>query len=377
VAGIMSLVKGLIGWFQPDPVVEKLRDMDKDVMGRLSAVTDRVLAAIPQAISYHSLKTVLDTSQVPLTNIVRYWNNLYPNTGTNSTQNSTAIQNFGKQIDGDISHYCDQWSILARCLSGHNMDCVFSGKTPLEILLNGQDEPYMHPQLLIDSIQYYFLLLQKSSVAICAYSMLFLDDTECKLMPTLKDDMSAVVSAMSTTVTSMKQQFWGSMGANMLPPVIQYWVDQHANQGQQGANAIRDMVKSELETYYLNNSLDSFFGVDSYAVTIYSSVLGPDHHYLSSTGYKFRYNGYNIMYSFQPSQPGDIYSDTECRDGDAQAMWGCLKTKGAPYSSVWVLRSPGAFWAGTYRGAYVREYYDTGGGDVRIVTPGSYASALQ
>merc|ERR1712070_856080 len=74
-------------------------------MGRLSAVTDRVLAAIPQAISYHSLKTVLDTSQVPLTNIVRYWNNLYPNTGTNSTQNSTAIQNFGKQIDGDISQY--------------------------------------------------------------------------------------------------------------------------------------------------------------------------------------------------------------------------------------------------------------------------------
>merc|ERR1712203_1335752 len=116
------------------------------------------------------------------------------------------------------------------------------------------------------------------------------------------------------------------MGGDQLPSMIEYYVDQHANGGYDGACAIRDAVQAELEQTYFADALQASFGVTSWALSVYEAITGSDKHYMWASGWKNRYNGYNIMYIFATDGPG-TYSDSDCRDGDAKSMATCLHGK--------------------------------------------------
>ena len=100
---------------------------------------------------------------------MRYWNILYPQGNTDGKPNPQAVKVFKDSIGSNIAKYRDSWRTLVRCLSGQAVDCIFSGQNALQILLR-DGQPYMRPNVLMATVQYYFLLLQKSSVAICAYT---------------------------------------------------------------------------------------------------------------------------------------------------------------------------------------------------------------
>merc|ERR1740138_1944760 len=208
--------------------------------------------------------------------------------------------------------------------------------------------------------------MQKSIVAICAYSRLFLDDDKCDFMPNREDGLKNVARAMQKTVTSMRSQFWGELGTDKLPSLLTFWVDKHANQNFDGAKAIRDAVVYEYDQLYFANGLRKFFGVSSYSFVIYQDVSGSDEHYMWATGMKFRYSGYNIMYAFENGVPG-TYKNGDCYFGDAHSMATCLRNMHDDDASVWVLHDRKSFWAAAWNGAYEQD----SGVYVRIVTPGA------
>ena len=369
VASLFSLISGLLGLGKPDPVMEQLRKMEGDIMGRLSAVSDSVRQAKATA-ALGSISNVLNNAEVPLLDIVQYWNELYPNANNkDGTLNKKAANAFKQAVQGNIAKYRDSWTILSKCLTGTNVDCVFSGHTALQILLmDGQT--YMRPLVLTQSIQYYFLLMQKSAVAICAYAQLFLNDHTCAFMKGYDTELTAAGKAMSSAVRSMRTRFMDEMGGDKLPPLVSYWVDRYANKKYDGAKAIRDAVHQEWDASHFANGLDSFFGVSSYSVAIYGDVTGGDKHWMWASGYKYRYNGYNIMYTFERGSQYS-YSEHECRSGDAHTMASCLHNLHG--AAVWVLHA-NTFYAAHISGAYYYGYEEGDIKDCRIVTPGKTSS---
>lgn len=364
IASIFSLFSTLLGLGQPDPVIEALRAMEKDVMGRLSAVSDSVAQA-RQVAAKGSLALVLDQATQPLVDIVDSWNALYPNGAKDGKLNPDAVTVFKQEVFNDMSKYRDSWNTLAQCLSGSNTDCIFDNQNALQVLtMDGQI--FQRPLILTQIIQYYFILLQKSSVAICAAAHLFLGDTTCSFMTGMSETLQSVAKAMSSAVNNVKAKWWGDMGEDKLIPMMQYYVDQRANQGYNGALAIRDAIRDELDNTHFANGLGQSLGVSSWSIAVYQDVSGGDKHWMWASGEKFRYNGYNIMYNFA-NGGGFAYSDNDCRSGDAHAMASCLNAMHG--AAPWVLHD-NCFWAASWNSAYGHSY-TTSGADVRIVVPGS------
>ena len=91
---------------------------------------------------------MLNDAEVPLLDIVAAWNELYPNGNTSTgTLDPDAAKAFKQSVGGNIAKYRDSWLVLSQCLSGTNVDCVFSDRTALQILLmDGQT--FMRPLAL-------------------------------------------------------------------------------------------------------------------------------------------------------------------------------------------------------------------------------------
>ena len=70
VASIFNLISGLLGLGKPDPVIQQLRTLEKDIMGRLSAVSDSIEKAKSQA-QLGAIAVTLNNAESPLLNIVR------------------------------------------------------------------------------------------------------------------------------------------------------------------------------------------------------------------------------------------------------------------------------------------------------------------
>eukprot|EP00932_Pfiesteria_piscicida_P008614 SRR837773.19101.p2 GENE.SRR837773.19101~~SRR837773.19101.p2 ORF type:complete len:352 (-),score=170.99 SRR837773.19101:683-1669(-) len=195
IAAIFSLFSTLLGLGKPDPVIEALRALEKDVMGRLSAVSDTVARA-RQVAAKGSLALVLDSATQPLVDIVGFWNALYPNGSKGGKLNQAAVNTFKQVVMNDMSKYRDSWNTLAQCLAGTNTDCIFDNQNALQVLMyDGQT--FQRPVILTQIVQYYFILLQKSSVAICAAAHLFLQDDKCTFMIDMSTHLQAVGKAMS------------------------------------------------------------------------------------------------------------------------------------------------------------------------------------
>jgi hypothetical protein len=182
--------------------------------------------------------------------------------------------------------------------------------------------------------------------------------------------LTAVAQEMQRTVTAMHTDFWGSVGADKLPPIVGFYVDQYANQGYNGAKSIRDALEKEFDNAYFQDQLGTFFGVGSWNIAVYGDVTGSDKHYMWATGFKYRYQGYNIEYSFSTG-PAYSYHDTDCRSGDAHTMATCLRNMHG--AGVWVLHT-GTFFASHQQGCYVKSFDTSKLSDIRIVTPGRSAS---
>jgi len=377
IAGIFSLIAGLLGMNQPDPVIQALREFEHDIMGKLTAVSDNVQKAKSQA-ALGAVDITLNNAEVPLLDIIGYWNALYPQGSKNGQVNQDAVNLFKISIGGNIAKYRDAWTTLTECLSGKNQDCILQGRSALEIILyNGQTYP--RPLVLTKSLQYYFILAQKSAVAICAYSQLVLGDKSCAFMPKLKDNMQAMAQGMKTVTSSMRDaEFRSQMGSGKAPGVIKYFIDQHANGGADGAAAARTQIQNELQTYYFADGLFKYFDALQYSIIIQHSKSSGSGNWKSSwsaSGWMQDYNGYDTIYSFN-SLPSFGYKDSDCRSGeDAQAQKDCLqKMHGAP---TWVARVGRrrfkAFYSFGCAGCYGVKY-PSSGVDARVVTPGSKAS---
>eukprot|EP00450_Noctiluca_scintillans_P001517 CAMPEP_0194481696 /NCGR_PEP_ID=MMETSP0253-20130528/3995_1 /TAXON_ID=2966 /ORGANISM="Noctiluca scintillans" /LENGTH=925 /DNA_ID=CAMNT_0039321197 /DNA_START=54 /DNA_END=2831 /DNA_ORIENTATION=- len=371
VGSIFSFIGGLLGLGQPDPVVVALRNLEKDVMSKLSAVEGQIATA--QAVAnLGSILVILNQAEQPLKDIVGYWNTLYPVASTDGTLNSDAVSQFTKDV-GSISKYRDQWNILEQCLSGTNVDCVLGGKTALEILLQ-DGTTYDRPIKLTNAIKYYWLLLQKSSIAICAYSRLALGDETCKLMPSLSDKLTSVSKAMQSTVANMKSAFSNSMVEGSMPPVIKFWVDQHANQKEDGISAILPQLGVEFDQYYFADGLGDAFGYGkSWGVALH----GGSGNWKSSawvSGYWNGYNGYDVNYMFN----NDVrysYATTDCRSGSEEDMANCLYNMHG--ADDWVFRVGrrrfSVYWGWQTSSDGCGTQYNSG--DARMIAPGSCSSS--
>jgi len=365
---------------KPDPVVEALRNLEKDVMGRLDAVSYAISQAQATA-KLGTITTILNKAEEPLKDFVDFWNRIYPQGSVNGTLNPVTAKKFKEFAGGNIGNYRDQWNILVQCLAGQNVDCVLGQKTVLEILLT-DGENYDRPLRLTQAIQYYFLLLQKSSVAICAYSRLFLDDDDsCKLLPGLKDGLTSVTTSMQRAIMKMKTGFSGSFGSGKLPLVISSFVDQHADKGVDGVDPILNGVRQQLDTYYFADGLASSFGFgDAYGITV-SHGSGNWKSAAWASGGRFGYKGYDIHYMFTRGS-GSAYSSSDCRnhegsltfDKNTEYMADCLHSMHG--AQDWVFRTGrrrfNVFAGFRSRGGCYQQYGDV---DVRLIVPGSCTGA--
>ena len=94
-------------------VIAQLRAMEKDIMGRLTAVSDSVEKAKSQA-ALGSIAVTLNNAETPLLNIVRYWNNLYPEGNTSKGKlNSKAAQTFKDSIGNNIAKVSERVCVCA------------------------------------------------------------------------------------------------------------------------------------------------------------------------------------------------------------------------------------------------------------------------
>jgi enamine deaminase RidA (YjgF/YER057c/UK114 family) len=371
IGSIFSFISGLLGLGQPDPVVEALRNLEKDVMSKLTAVEGQIATAQSVA-SLGSIRTILNNAEQPLKDIVSYWNTLYPYGSTDGALNSTAVAKFTKDV-GSISKYRDTWNTLEQCLAGTNVDCVLGGKTALEILLQ-DGTTYDRPIMLTNAIKYYWLLLQKSSVAICAYSQLALGDDTCKLMPSLSDKLTGVSKAMQNTMANMKSAFMNSWSTAGMPPVIKFWVDQHANQELDGINAILPQLETEFDQYYFADGLGDSFGFgNSWGVALHGGT-GNWAADAWVTGYWNNYNGYYVSYMFN----NDVrysYASTDCRSGSEDDMATCLYNMHG--ADDWVFRTGrrrfSVYWGFQGSGSSCGTEYNSG--DARMIVPGSCPSS--
>ena len=167
------------------------------------------------------------------------------------------------------------------------------------ILQDGKSFP--RPAVLTQFVAYHYSLLSSSATAICAYEATqkaAMGQTYSGCTVIDLSQLQQVAKFFSSGVTTMHSSFWASIGANKLMPMIQFYVDAHANQKYDGAKAIRDGIQAELDSFLFQKDLNSYFGVLSFAITIYEDITGSDKHYMWAQGYKYRYNGYNIMYTF-------------------------------------------------------------------------------
>jgi len=369
IGSICSLISGLLGLGQPDPVIQALRSLEKDIMGKLSAVSDTVQQAKSTA-QLGGISNILNNAEVPLLDIVDAWNNLYPNGAKDGKVNQEAAQEFKNAIGGNIEKYRDSWNLLVDCLAASNVDCVLQGRSALEILLS-DGQIYVRPRMLTFSLKYYFILIQKSSVAICAYAQLFLDDKECNFMPNLQSGFSSVANKMKAVTTSMKDDFWASVGADKLPPVAQYFTDMHANQDFDGAKAIATGVENELNYWYFGDGLDQYMGVTSSAVVVTNAEDTGGNWQASSyaTGWLNKYQGYDIKYMLSNGSPYTYY-DLDCRDGSVQDMATCLNNQHNGMDWVWQAgrRRYNTFSFVSHSGFYYHKFSDE---DLRMVGPGT------
>ena len=161
------------------------------------------------------------------------WNRIYPQGSVNGTLDPETAHKFKAFADGNIAKYRDQWNVLVQCLAGQNVDCVLGQQTVLEILLM-EGENYDRPLRLTQATQYYFLLLQKSSVAICAYSRLFLDDDSCKFMPGLKDGLTSVTTSMQRAIMKMNNDDHRKIFKAVTSAMASGWRSQRQQQQRSG-----------------------------------------------------------------------------------------------------------------------------------------------
>merc|ERR1712224_809991 len=140
---------------------------------------------------------------------------------------------------------------MVDCLSGDNLDCILDGKTALQIL--GYDgKNWYRPVSFTSAVQYYMQLLTQSAFAICSYDMLANGDTgECKLLPNWDESLNKLSEHVSEIMAQVKDEFWNSLGdEDNLPPWIEETLLVHKDAGQDGTNAIRDDVSTEIQTFF-------------------------------------------------------------------------------------------------------------------------------
>jgi len=226
-------------------------------------------------------------------------------------------------------------------------------------------------------VKYYYILLQKSAVAICGYGRVVDGDDRknCPLLPNLKDDLQAISKSMQKSVTSMKSAWDSQMGDQKVLSLIQVTTDQYANKGYDGSKAIRDAVQTELDAYYFADGLDHFFGAQQSAIIIFKQEVNAA---WQSTGWMKHYQGYDIVYAFSnSSDAGVAVSNSDCYSGNAEAQRNCLTgTKGALNALAYDDTGGTEFWAGTFRGSYYRDALEGSGHccKLHVVTPGYAAS---
>jgi hypothetical protein len=379
VAQIFSFLGGLFGL--SCPVCDALKDLEKDMVARIQQAKNTV-DEIRSRMEKGILADILDNQGVPLQRL----NDLYsemveasgqygeyelgPSDGPSvepDLDNNPAQQQFVESV-GTVSAYIESWHTMVDCLSGENIDCVLDGKTALQILAYDGKNWY-RPVSLTAAVQYYMQLLSQSAFAICSYDMLANGNTEeCKLLPDWDQALGKLSEHVSEVMAEVKDDFWNSMGnEDQLPQWIDESVINHRDAGQDGANAIVDEVSNEIQNFISGADIDETFamnmlGFDKWALAVYQDVGGFDHHCMVSSGFRFRYDGFNVMYDFASGE-AEGYNSGDCQDSDARTQCECLQNMHD--ANVWCLNGG---WYATFNsgGSFYQEY----DGGARLVTPG-------
>lgn len=354
---LFGMLSGLFG-IGHDPVTEALKALEKDVLNRIQ-VAKNTVDQIRNTVKFKVIAQILDREEDKLKNL----NDMYD--ALVQSHDDGAKAEFVSSVDV-VSKYIDSWQLVVDCLAGDNVDCILQGQTALQILAQHGKNWYC-PVSLAESVQYYMQLLQQTAFAICTYDLLRNGNQECKLLPDWNTSLIHLGSKVSNVMEEVRSDFWNSMDADRVPEYIDFYIQKFCVNpgGYDGAIAIRDAVAQEVEDIFQGDDPSfsmNMLGWDSWTLSVYEDVSGSNHHYMWASGFKYRYNGFNIMYDFSSGTPYG-YSASDCQDSDSQTQCTCLHNMHD--AAVWCLNA-NAFWAAHYDGSFFQQY----DGGARSVTPG-------
>merc|ERR1719272_463767 len=109
---------------------------------------------------------------------------------------------------------------------------------------------WYRPVSLAVSVQYYMQLLQQTAFAICSYDILRNNNNECKLLPDWDASLQRLGEHISDVMAEVNSDFWNGMGADMVPRFIDEHMVSHHDGEYDGAKAIRDAVRQEVDAFF-------------------------------------------------------------------------------------------------------------------------------